>query len=221
MKKYSDWRPTFKINPDKTALLVIDMQNGFIEEGGPLEVPMARQQIPVFKKMINYCRQNKIPVIFTEFYIGPDNNYDFQWKIAEQRGLKYKEPYCEFWEGKHETEIYRELKPLSSERVIKKYGYDCFAETTLDDNLRALNVSNLLITGTVLNWCVDSTVRAAYHKHYNVTILSDAVSSYDHAGGTAEQWCEMELNMFAEAFGRVMSAEECIKEMDSLLLETN
>src|SRR5699024_10390838 len=144
---------------------------------------------------------NNIPVIYTVFYVGPDSHYDFYWKIANQRGLSVEEPVCELWDGKHETEIYSELVPLPGERVIKKYGYDCFAETSLEEELRVLDVSNLLVTGTVLNWCIDSTVRTAFHKHYDVTVIADAVSSYDHAGGTAEDWQRMELNFFAEAFG--------------------
>ncbi|MEH7236407.1 cysteine hydrolase family protein [Bacillus sp. JJ1562] len=216
-KNFWEWSPTFKLNPGKSALIVIDMQNGFIEEGSPLEVPMAREQVPTLKRLISYCREHDIPIFFTAFCVGPDANYDFYWKIAKQRGLKLEAPYCEFWDGKYETDIFSELKPLPNERVIKKYGYDCFAETTLDANLRALGVTDLLITGTALNWCVDSTVRAAYHKRYQVTVISDAVSSYEHAGGTADEWHKMELNMFAEAFGRVTTSEEAMKEMDSFL----
>ncbi|RST77359.1 cysteine hydrolase [Siminovitchia acidinfaciens] len=214
-KNYWDWKPVFHMDPYKSALLVIDMQNAFLEKGSPLEVPMAREQVPVFKKMLSYCREQGIPVIYTEFCIGPDFHYKFYWKNAEQRGLRVEAPYCELWDGKYETEIYHELKPLPSEKVIKKFGYDCFAETDLDSVLKSLGVSNLIVTGTVLNWCVDSTVRAAYHKHYDVTVISDAVSSYDHAGGTAEDWCKMELNLIAEAFGRVVSSDDAIEEMNS------
>lgn len=220
-KKYWEWEPAFDIDPNVSALLVIDMQEGFLEEGSPLEVPMAREQISTFKKLISYCRKNEIPVIYTAFCIKPDSGfiYNFYLKIAKQRGIKIDEPHFEFWDGKPETEIYSELAPLPNEHVLKKFGYDCFAETTLDEDLKALGVKNLIVTGTVLNWCVDSTVRAAYHKHYDVTVIADAVSSYDHAGATAEDWYEMELNLFAEAFGRVITADNAMKEMDSFLIK--
>ncbi|RST57300.1 cysteine hydrolase [Siminovitchia terrae] len=215
-KDYWEWKPVFQMDPIKSALLVIDMQNAFLEKGSPLEVPMAREQVPVIKKMLSYCRGKGIPIIYTEFCIRPDFHYKFYWKIAEQRGLRVEAPYCELWDGKFETEIYPELKPLPNERVIKKFGYDCFAETDLDATLKSLDVSQLLVAGTVLNWCVDSTVRAAYHKHYDVTVISDAVSSYDHAGATAEDWCKMELNLIAEAFGRVVASDDVIEEMKSI-----
>lgn len=216
-KKYWEWEPTFDIDPNVSALLIIDMQQGFLEEGSPLEVPMAREQIPTFKKLISYCRNHNIPVIYTAFCLRPDFTYNFYWKIAKQRGINIDESHREFWDGQTETEIYAELAPLPNEQVLKKFGYDCFAETTLDDDLKALGIQNLIVTGTVLNWCVDSTVRAAYHRHYDVTVIADAVSSYDHAGGTAEDWCKMELNLFAEAFGRVVTAEDAMIEMDSFI----
>jgi len=59
--RYWEWYPVFKLDARKTALLVIDMQNGFIEKGSPLEVPMAREQIPNIRKLVNFCRENNIP----------------------------------------------------------------------------------------------------------------------------------------------------------------
>ncbi|MEW6275515.1 MAG: cysteine hydrolase [Bacillota bacterium] len=212
-KHYSEWEPVFRLVPGQSALLVIDMQKGFIEEGAPLEVPMAREQVPVIKELVAFCRRRAIPVLYTAFCLGPDFYYDFYWKMAKQRGLKVDRPDCDFWDGKREVEIVPELQPLPGERVIKKCGYDGFAGTELDIVLRSLGVKYLIITGTVLNWCVDSTVRGAFHRHYHVVVVADAVSTFDHAGGTAEDWCRMELNLFAEAFGRVMSAAEVMKEL--------
>lgn len=215
-KNYWEWQPVFRLKPLETALLVIDMQKGFLDEGAPLEVPMARQQVPALAELIAYCRSNNIPVVYSAFTVCPDFNYSFYWKMAEQRGLKVESPDCAFWEGKHETEIAEALHPLPDEIVIKKCGYDCFARTELDQILRSMGVKTLLIAGTVINWCVDSTVRSAFHKDYHVAVVADAVSSFDHAGATAEQWCSMELNLFAEAFGRVLPAKDMMAELSEV-----
>jgi len=212
-KRFWEWDPVFRLDPKKTGLLIIDMQNGFTKEGAPLEVPMARKQVPVIKKLLQFCREHEIPVLFTAFCVGPDFHYPFYWKIAKQRGLVLDPPERMFWEGKHETAIVTELLPQSGERVIKKSGYDAFANTELDQILRSLDVSYLLITGTVTNWCVDSTVRSAFHHFYNVVVVADAVSTYEHAGSSAEVWQNMELDLFAEAFARVMKSEEVIEEL--------
>ena len=71
----------------------------------------------------------------------------------------------------------------------------------------------LIICGTVVNWCVDSTVRSAYHKGYQVVVLADAVSGYDHAGLTGRQWVETELDLFGEAFAKVESARQLEQEI--------
>ena len=213
VKFYWEWDPVFRLVASESALLVIDMQRGFIEEGAPLEVPMARRQVPVIKELIDCCRRREVPVIYTAFCLGPDFRYDFYWQMAKQRGLDPEKPHCGFWDGRPETEIFPDLKPLPGERVIKKCGYDSFAGTELDMVLRSLGVKYLIVTGTVINWCVDSTVRGAFHRHYKVAVVADAVSAYEHGGGTAEEWCRLELNLFAEAFGRVMPAEKVIKEL--------
>jgi ureidoacrylate peracid hydrolase len=212
-KRYWEWPPVFKIKPEKTALLIIDMQKGQVEKGAPLEVPMAREQVPAIKKLLNFCRGKNISVIFTKFCVGTDFKYPFYWAMAKQRGLDVEPPKCMFWDGKHETEIIPELRPRKGERIVKKCGYDAFANTELDQILHSHDIKYLIITGTVTNWCVDSTIRSAFHRFYNIVIVADGVSTFAHAGASAKQWQDMELDFFAEAFGRVMTAEDVIKEL--------
>jgi len=214
-KRYWEWEPVFRLDPEKCALLVIDMQNGFIEEGSILEVPMARRQVPVVKGLVQYCRGKGIPVVFTRFCIsGEEQTNRFYWRIARQRGMDIASPGFEFLGGAHAAQVTPELAPAAGEPVIDKSGYDCFSESDLEKALSGLNVSQLMFTGTVLNWCVDSTVRAAYHRRYDVAVIADGVSSYDHAGATAEQWCGMELDLMAEAFGRVLTASDAMNELN-------
>lgn len=212
-KKYWEWEPTFALKPEETALLVVDMQKGFVDEGASMEVPMARAQVPAIAELISFCRGKKIPVMFSTFTIGPDFHYDFYWKMAEQRGLKVEKPDCEYWLGKPETEVIEALSPLPEEPIIRKCSYDCFARTDLDNMLRSQGIKTLLIAGTVVNWCVDSTVRSAYHKDYNVAVVSDGVSAYSDVSASAEDWCRIELNLFAEAFGRVLTSKDIMKEL--------
>ncbi len=212
-KRWWEWDPVFRIDPERTALVIIDMQNGFVEPGAVLEVPMARQQVPAITRLLDFCRSRSIPAVFTAFCVGPDFNYPFYWQMARQRGLHVDPPARTFWEDKHETKIVQELRLRPEEIVIKKYGYDAFANTQLEDVLRSLNVSCLMVAGTVVNWCVDSTIRSAFHRGYQLVIVADGVSGYDHAGISADTWRDVELDLFAEAFGRVMSVEDIIKEL--------
>lgn len=215
-KRYWEWAPAFHMEPDKSALLVIDMQNGFVEEGASLEVPMARAQVPTIAGLVAFCREHGIPVIFTEFCVDPVNRNprrDFYWKLAAQRGLDISEFGRDFWSDTRDCEVISALEPRADETVIKKTAYDSFADTELEEALASRGITQLMMLGTVVNWCVDSTARTAYHRQYDVTVIADGVSAFEHAGASGEDWCRMELDLFAEGFGRVMTSDEAMAEL--------
>ena len=212
-RRYWEWEPVFRLDARRVALLVVDMQNGFVEPGALLEVPMARAQVPVIRSLLEFCRARGIPVVFTAFSVGPDFRYPFYWAMARQRGLDLEAPASMFGAGRPETAIVSALAPEPGERVVRKCGYDAFADTELEQILRSRAVTDLIVAGTVVNWCVDSTVRGAFHRGYNVVVVADGVSGYAHAGASGETWRDMELDLFAEAFGRVLPAEQIMKEL--------
>jgi len=213
-KRWWEWSPIFRLEPKKTALLVIDMQRGFLEPSSPLYVPMAREQLSKIAKLVKYCKSRSIPVIFTRFVVKSGFNYPVYWARAPQRGVMVEPPERMFWPEKPESQIASELGVEQNDVVLDKFGYDAFAGTSIDQILRSLSIEYLIITGTVTNWCVDSTVRGAFHRFYKVIVAADGVSTYDHAGLTAEQWQEAELDLFAEAFGRVATIEQIISELE-------
>lgn len=210
-KRFWEWKPAFGIKAEETAFLIIDMQKGFVDKGSVLEVPMAREQIPAMADFLAFCRLKKIPVFFSRFVFDKDNSYDFYYKTAAQRGLKCDETGNDFAPENPETEIISALAPKESDIVFTKYGYDCFAHTGFGAMLKERGIRTLIIAGTVVNWCVDSTVRSAYHQDYNVVVMADGVSGYEHAGTSAETWRNIELDLFAEGFGRVLN-ESDLKE---------
>ena len=59
-KRYWEWKPVFRLNRSQVGLLIIDMQNGFLEEGAPLEVPQARSQVPAIKRLLDFFRQERL-----------------------------------------------------------------------------------------------------------------------------------------------------------------
>lgn len=217
-KKYWEWKKPFDLKKEETALIIVDMQKGFVDEGAALEVPMARAQLPTITKVMKYCEINEIPVFLSKFEQDKGYAYDFYWKKNKERGLLKNDGSCKFARNSDEAQLCDDLSSLVSANdfVFPKYGYDCFAHTSLELELKRKHIKTVIIVGTVVNWCVDSTVRSAYHKDYNVVVLSDCVSGYNHAGATGEKWVEMELDLFGEGFARVMSSEDVISEMDSI-----
>lgn len=144
--------------------------------------------------------------------------YDFYWKRNKERGLLNKDGSCKFSRNSAETQLCDSLASLVSDNdcVFSKYSYDCFAHTSLEFELKRRHIKTVIVVGTVVNWCVDSTVRSAYHKDYNVVVLSDCVSGYEHAGATGDKWVDMELYLFAEGFAEVMSSDAAISELNKI-----
>lgn len=209
-KRFWEWDPAFELDPARAALLVIDMQNGFVEPGAPLEVPTAAYQVSTIRNVIDACRVSGVPVAFTKFTVDEDFNYEFYWRMASQRGLDVGGERREFAPETHEAQIVPQLEPSDGEPVFEKCGYDGFAGTKLEGWLGSNGCDQLVLCGTVVNWCVDSTVRASFHRGYETVVLADVVSGYDHAGLTAQQWVDAELDLFAEAFARVVTSDDFV-----------
>ncbi len=157
-------REGIKLKKDKTALLIVDMQNDFVKKGGRLVVSNAEGTVSPIKRLLDRARENKVKVFFTQDWHDPED-YEF-----------------EIW-GKHAekdtwgAEIIEELKPLENEHRIKKLRYDAFFGTPLDHLLRLFKIKNLVVTGTVANICVLHTVGTASLLGYKIIIPKDGVSA--------------------------------------------
>ena len=79
--------------------------------------------------------------------------------------------------------------------------------------MEAKGIRTVIVCGTCTNWCVDSTIRDAYHKDFNVVALTDCISTFPHAGADAETWNKMEFDLWAEGFARVMDSKQAEAEI--------
>ena len=217
-KRFWEWSKPFDLRKEDTALIIVDMQKGFVDEGAALEVPMARAQLPAITNVMQYCEQAGIPVFLSRFEQDKGYAYDFYWKRNKERCLLNKDGSCKFSRNSEETQLCECLASLVSDNdfVFSKYSYDCFAHTSLEFELKKRHIKTVIVVGTVVNRCVDSTVRSAYHKDYNVVVLSDCVSGYEHAGATGDKWVDMELDLFGEDFARVISSDDAISELNGI-----
>jgi ureidoacrylate peracid hydrolase len=189
----------YQFNKDSAALMVVDMQKGFIEEKASMEVPVGREIIPNIKRLIDSCRKLNIPVVYTRFvYSTKVPNL-----IGELHPL-HKPPVGCCMLGDPSVEIVDELKPLPSELVTDKHGYDAFHNTNLDYALRCLKRDQLIFTGVMTDICVLSTLTSALHHEYKLWAVSDA---------TATLWPNVQrvtLDLVERAYGMVATTEEII-----------
>jgi nicotinamidase-related amidase len=155
-----------RVDPTKTALVVVDMQNDFVKEDGSLLVPDAEATIPKIKSLLDLARESGMKVVFTQ---DTHTEGDPEWEIWPEHVR----------EGSWGWRIVEELEPLEGELVIRKVRYDAFYGTHLDHYLRIWGVDTLVICGTVANICVHYTAASAALRWLEVIIPRDATSALD------------------------------------------
>jgi len=212
-----------RFQPGRTALVVVDMQHGFLDPGAALEVPAGREIVPNVRRLIDACRQKQVPVVFTQFVYHPavpclrGDPFGIEHLAAaggEPGGFGRPSGNCLIGPGApagpNSAEIVPELAPLPDELVAAGHTYDKFLGTPLDLALRSRDVRFLAITGVVTDVCVNATLIAAAMRDYRVTAVTDAVATL---------WPELEQACFAvwrRKFARLRTTTEVLEELDSL-----
>jgi len=194
---------------DKTALVIVDMQNDFVREGAAMEVPDARKTLPAIKNLIKMARTAGMPVIYTKFVAGPKRTFLWEWspQIPDNNCCirNYKRTYRDA-EGELEcTDIVEEIYPEPHDYVFEKYNYSSFRNSPLKDILLGHHCDALIVVGTVTHLCVCDTVHDAAQEHFKVLVASDGVSSYSELQQKAS------LESFHTKYGVVETSDEIIK----------
>ena len=176
-----------RIDPAKTALIVIDMQHAYLSKGGYLDlvgfgVEGAEPVIANCVRLIEASRAAKIPVFFIRNGFDPElteagpetspvwhksNPLKFMRANPDHRGKLITK-------GAWDYEFHPEIKPLPGEPVIHKSRYSAFCSTQLEAQLRGRGISHLLVIGVNTNVCVESTIRDGFHKEFFCMIVADA-----------------------------------------------
>jgi nicotinamidase-related amidase len=159
---------TLKLNADEAALLVIDMQNYFVDLQGRSFFPAATAILPNIKQLIEAFRHAGRPVIYTTHVHKPDGSdvgiMGWWWGDMIR-------------EGYPEAEVHPEIAPSKDDKVIIKHRYSAFYNTDLETVLRCGKIGDLVITGVMTNLCCESTARDAYFRDYRVFFLADATAT--------------------------------------------
>jgi nicotinamidase-related amidase len=147
-----------------TALLVIDVQRGLFQQSRP--VHQAEQLLTNLETLIETARQADVPVIFIQ--------HSNQKQLIRDTAA---------WQ------LHPRLDPLADEPIIHKQHGNAFEKTNLQAELQTRGVNRLLITGLVTQGCVRATCLGALKLGYQVTLVSDAHSTYSKdAPDVIEKW---------------------------------
>ncbi|MGC9314309.1 MAG: cysteine hydrolase family protein [bacterium] len=161
-------RHPIRLRAEKSALLVVDMQNFFLDPESPTFTDGGPAVLPNAKRLITAFRDAGRPVIFTKHVHHP-NMMDigimgWWWDGA-----------C--IEGTPESEIHADILPEEGEKIILKHRYSAFYNTDLETILRCCGIEDLAICGIMTNMCCESTARDAYYRDYRVFFPADATAA--------------------------------------------
>ena len=209
-----------RLDQGQPALIVVDMQHGFLDQGASLEVAAGRAILPNIAQIVEACRAQGVPVIFTEFVyattipclrgepFGPEH---LPHEEGEPSGYTYPSNNClggpGAGEGVESANTVEQLAPAADELVIRGHTYDKFYGTHLDLALRSLQVDRLMLTGITTDVCVNSTLISASTRNYRVTAVTDGMAAIEEH---IQQAC---LDIWQNKFARLATTEEVVEEI--------
>lgn len=158
----------------KPALLIIDMQNDFLLPGAPAEIPGAIKIVPAVKKLLDFCRERKIPV----FHVIRHYRYDGS-DIENFRREGFLQNARYLVPGTSGAEILSELKPAEGEYIIVKPRFSAFFCTELELILKRIKIDDIVICGVQYPNCIRATALDSVSYDYNTTVITDATAGAD------------------------------------------
>ena len=194
------------LDPKRTALLVIDMQNAFVAPGAPIEVPAARDIVPAINRLAAGLRKRGVPVIWVLHENQGDGS---DWRgfydvfVLEKNRAKAA---AALTAGNELQKQWPQLDVSLQDLHVTKNRYSALiaGSSKLGKILEKKGVDTLLIAGTKTNVCCECTARDAMMLDYKVVMLSDctAALSDDEHRATLEN--------VIQQFGDVRTAEEVL-----------
>jgi ureidoacrylate peracid hydrolase len=190
-----------------TALLLIDVQNGFLHEdglvarmaGGTLPESSAATIEPLIRT-IAAARAQGIPIIYTQHAWQPD--LADAGPIGELYTAEMLPHLGTLVVGSWEAEIFDPVAPAPGDELVPKNRYDAFLGTRLEQLLTRMGVQSLVVGGLVTSGCVESTVRDAAMRDYRIFLVGDAIGDIDTAVH------DDALARMARMFGRLVGSED-------------
>ena len=199
------------LDPTRTALVVIDLQNAFMEDlVGHAVVPAARDIVPAVNQLAAAVRQAGggvfwVKMTHDEACLG-DWSIAFEMLTPERRAKRIGA----LTEGTRGHELWSALDVRPGDEIVLKYRYSGFLPGTSDlaDRLRGRGFDTLLITGTVTNVCCESSARDASMLNFRTIMVSDANAALTQTEHEAS------LTAFYNTFGDVMDTDMLVAALE-------
>ncbi|MFT5218411.1 MAG: nicotinamidase-related amidase [Planctomycetota bacterium] len=194
------------LDPEKTALLVIDIQNTYLEvkdnklesdRWQPFFARMNEVVIPNTVRLVDHCRSKKVEVIFARIACLKSDGRD--------RSLSQKKPgfnYLLLPKDRADSQIVPQLTPTDDEITIIKTTDSALTGTNLRLILHNMGISNVVIAGIFTDQCISSTVRSLADESFNVVVVDDCCAA------ATEQLHRHELEVINMIYCHVAALED-------------
>jgi ureidoacrylate peracid hydrolase len=200
------------LDPARTALIVIDMQNGFLQVGALTEVPVAREIVPNINRLAAATRAAGGAVAWVRASFKPDGptawtSY-FNHVLSEEFGPRMAAATDE----KSDTfALWHELDVVEGDLFSVKGRFSAFSPgaSDLPEQLTARGIDTVIITGTVTEICCESSARDAMMQNFKTVMVADANASRSDEEHMAT------LRVFFQHFGDVCTSDEVIELLNS------
>jgi ureidoacrylate peracid hydrolase len=191
-----------KVAPERTALIIVDMQKDYCCEGGIIDkmgfcLDAPKALVPRLKAFLESARKALRHIVHVRMTVLPYLRTPAMQEHYERVGLaKPRDPsYSDFYE----------ILPIEGEVVIPKYRYSGFVSTYLDQFLQANDIKTLVITGLATNVCVESTIRDGFMRGYAIVVPQDMTE------GTSPEAKEWSLKTIDTFFGEVVDSKDLLQ----------
>jgi nicotinamidase-related amidase len=156
-------------DPDSTAVVVVDMQNGFCHPDGSLYAEQSGAAVEPVAALVDRAAGADVPVVYTRDVHPPEQFEDAHYYDEFERWGEH------VVEGSWDAELIDDLPTEDAAHVVEKHTYDAFYRTDLEGWLDTHGVDDLLLCGTLANVCVLHTAGSAGLRDYRPVVVSDAL----------------------------------------------
>ncbi len=208
-KRLGKPHPFDTIDPRRTALLVIDMQNYFVKPGHQSEVPLAREIVPNINRLAAELRRRGGHVVWIRNTTADtreswSNYHDYlQTPERSERRLKSMDIGADGYEYWHLNDI----RPEDAQVTKKRYSAFLQGSSDIERHLRDRGIDTVLITGTATNVCCESSARDAMMCNFKTVMVSDGLATQTDEEHNAS------LSAFYGQFGDVQTVDEVLESL--------
>ncbi len=195
VERYRNRHP-IRLAPERASLIILDMQEYFLNETSHAFTPAARAIVPGLRQLAKAFRKTGMPVILTRHLNTPRDALQMaEWwndQITEERPLSGLIP---------------ELSGVG-EIVLTKAQYDAFHGTSLEERLRDRGITQVVIGGVLTHLCCETTARSAFVRGFEVFFLVDGTADYN------EEFHRASLLNLSHGFAHPVTVEEVLKGVE-------